>query len=144
MAAYADSSLLLKLYHQEPESLRAIATAQSCPHALPLTALHRLEITSSLRRLFGMGRMTATEAARALRLWRNDIRSGIYKTDSSSWQPVFARALRLSQRHSPSLLLRSLDLLHLAAALELGCDTLLSFDDRQRRAAQAEGMAVLP
>jgi predicted nucleic acid-binding protein len=39
---------------------------------------------------------------------------------------------------------RSLDLLHVATALEIGAMEFLSFDDRQRRTARAEGLNVLP
>jgi len=52
--------------------------------------------------------------------------------------------VNLSTRHTPTLGTRTLDLLHVAAALELGCTDFLSFDNRQRQAAQAEGLNVLP
>jgi predicted nucleic acid-binding protein len=39
---------------------------------------------------------------------------------------------------------RSLDLLHVAAAIESGCETLVSFDERQRQAAAKEGIEVIP
>jgi predicted nucleic acid-binding protein len=41
-------------------------------------------------------------------------------------------------------LVRSLDLLHVALALELGTSEFLTFDDRQRQAASAEGFKVIP
>jgi hypothetical protein len=37
-----------------------------------------------------------------------------------------------------------LDLMHVAAALNLHADLILSFDERQRKAAEAEGMRVGP
>jgi len=39
---------------------------------------------------------------------------------------------------------RSLDLMHAAAALLLGSETFLSFDERQRKAAKSEGLKVKP
>jgi predicted nucleic acid-binding protein len=39
---------------------------------------------------------------------------------------------------------RSLDLLHVAAALALEAKVFLSFDDRQRKAAASEGLQVKP
>lgn len=39
---------------------------------------------------------------------------------------------------------RTLDAIHLACALRAGCDTLVSFDTRQRAAAQSLGLEVIP
>jgi hypothetical protein len=46
------------------------------------------------------------------------------------------------ERKSASLGTRSLDLMHVAAAMLLEATALLSFDDRQRKAATAEGLGV--
>ena len=58
----------------------------------------------------------------------------------SAYFDVFARALELSARHAVTLLCRSLDVLHVAAALELGCSRFVSGDDRQLALAAAEGL----
>jgi predicted nucleic acid-binding protein len=39
---------------------------------------------------------------------------------------------------------RSLDLMHVAAAILLGAETFLSFDGRQKQVAEAEGLLVRP
>ena len=44
----------------------------------------------------------------------------------------------------PTVGTRSLDLLHVAAAVLLQADTFFSFDERQRQAAAGEGMTVKP
>ena len=44
----------------------------------------------------------------------------------------------------PTLGTRSLDLLHVAAALVLDTKVFFSFDDRQRKAAASEGLKVKP
>jgi predicted nucleic acid-binding protein len=143
-AAYADSSLLFKLYHFEPESPRAVQTVAAYTPGLLFTELHQLELGSSLRRLTGQGSLSPSEAARALRLLKADLHAGLYLQPSLDWPRVFAQAHRLSRLHSRADLARSLDLLHVACALELRATHFLSFDARQRRVAAAEGMAVLP
>ena len=45
---------------------------------------------------------------------------------------------------SASLGTRSLDLMHVAAAMLLEATAFLSFDHRQRKAAAAEGLGVFP
>ena len=59
-------------------------------------------------------------------------------------QRLYPKAIELAERHSATLGTRSLDLMHVAAALILGADLFLSFDERQRKAAEAEGLTVRP
>ena len=54
----------------------------------------------------------------------------------------FARDL--SDRHSEMIGCRTLDLLHVAAALSLGVKTFVTFDERQRAVAKLEGLTVKP
>lgn len=44
MMAYADSSLLLKLYLREPETPAALAAVRALAQPIAFTYLHRLEI----------------------------------------------------------------------------------------------------
>jgi predicted nucleic acid-binding protein len=57
---------------------------------------------------------------------------------------VLIRTLALTQKHTATTGTRSLDLIHIATALELGAADFLSLDNRQRQAASAEGLIVLP
>jgi predicted nucleic acid-binding protein len=47
---------------------------------------------------------------------------------------------KLSLDHSITLGSRSLDILHVAAALEFGCDNLITFDQKQERLAKEAGL----
>ena len=55
-----------------------------------------------------------------------------------------ATARELSDRYSPTVGTRSLDLLRVVAAVLLVWETFYSFDERQRQAAAGEGMTVKP
>jgi predicted nucleic acid-binding protein len=57
---------------------------------------------------------------------------------------VFMRAERLSAKYSAEIGTRSLDLWHVAAAIEAGCETFVSYDNRQRKAAELSGLHILP
>lgn len=144
MTAYADSSLLLKLYLREPETPSALAAVRAVAQPIAFTSLHRLEIANAIRRNAASRKVRLSQAVKAMRTLRLDMRGGFYTLPVLEWQAVFLRAHRLSQKHARRRLVRSLDLLHVAAALEIGATEFLTFDDRQRQTAQAEGLNVLP
>jgi hypothetical protein len=52
----------------------------------------------------------------------------------------YTKARELSKRHTCSMSCRSLDILHVAAALILCSKFFASFDERQRKLAAVEGM----
>jgi hypothetical protein len=52
--------------------------------------------------------------------------------------------MKLSTEYAARYLTRTLDVLHVAAALLLEAKTLASFDDRQRRLAAGVGLQLLP
>jgi hypothetical protein len=57
-------------------------------------------------------------------------------------EAAFIRAKALSRKITPSIGVRAVDLLHIAAALELGAESLYTFDQRQHQAAHAVGLTV--
>jgi predicted nucleic acid-binding protein len=56
----------------------------------------------------------------------------------------WAEAETISRAHTIRLNVRTLDVLHVAAARILGADEFLSFDVRQRALARATGLAIGP
>ncbi len=59
------------------------------------------------------------------------------------WNRVFASACELSAKHTATLLTRSLDLLHVAAAHAASCRVFVSADDCQLAVAKATGLKVV-
>ena len=80
-------------------------------------------------------------------LWQDveaDIASGFLVLTPVASDELHKKARQLSDRHTPTLGARSLDLLHIATALVLEAKEFFSFDDRQRKAAASEGLKVKP
>ncbi|OYW72140.1 MAG: hypothetical protein B7Z37_25780, partial [Verrucomicrobia bacterium 12-59-8] len=73
-----------------------------------------------------------------------DIAAARFEIVALDHAAVLARTLVLTQKHTATTGTRSLDLIHIATALEFGAVEFLSFDHRQRQAASAEGLNVIP
>jgi predicted nucleic acid-binding protein len=69
--------------------------------------------------------------------------SGVLHRTQPSWPAVFSAALRLSTAHSRTLGTRTLDLLHIAAALIIQAEEFITGDERQAKAAAKEGLNVV-
>lgn len=125
-AAYLDTSAFVKLVVVEPESAALRTRLQSWPDRASATLLR-------------------TETARALRRSGNDHLVGPARRLFAGMllirldEPLLDRAGDLGPAE-----LRSLDAVHLAAALSIGPDlgVLLTYDDRLRDAAISQGLTV--
>jgi hypothetical protein len=69
-----------------------------------------------------------------------DLDSGDLAETTLAWTEVLAKADELSEDHTSSLGVRSLDLLHVAAAVTLGAKTFITCDERQLMPARAAGL----
>jgi predicted nucleic acid-binding protein len=57
-----------------------------------------------------------------------------------AWSSCFDRALETLPVHSEKLGCRTIDLIHIAIAAQLDVDTFVTCDERQAKAAKAEGL----
>lgn len=142
MKVYFDSSALVKIYVSEAHSERARREAQAVPQ-LPLTWLHTLEVGNALRVLTGRKLLTAEEARGLLEQFEDDRQAQRLADAALDWPKVFHESVQLSRRHAARLLCRSLDILHVAAAVELGCKRFVSADERQLALAEAIGLTAV-
>jgi predicted nucleic acid-binding protein len=142
MKVYFDSSALVKIYVSEAHSERARREARAVPQ-LPLTWLHTLEVSNALRVLTGRKLLTAEEARGLLEQFEDDRQAQRLADAALDWPKVFHESVQLSRRHAARLLCRSLDILHVAAAVELGCKRFVSADERQLALAEAIGLKAV-
>ena len=140
---YVDSSALGTLYLHQPRSREMASWRGRIRGSLPVTHFGRTEIVNAISLAVHRGSLTPDRAAR---LWDHldaDFTDGHLQQADILWRAALNRARALSQIHTPRLGTRSLDVLHVACALELKLRHFLTFDGRQRRLAKAVGLKVI-
>jgi predicted nucleic acid-binding protein len=143
-AVYADTSALLKLYWREVDSAEAIAVLTGYEVPWVYSLLHEVELPNAVYLKRFRGECTAEQESEVLASMRRDLQTGRLRRSSSDPEAIFARAADLASKYSARLGTRSLDLLHVAAALECGSTDFVSYDARQRKVAAGEGLRVMP
>jgi predicted nucleic acid-binding protein len=141
---YADSSFLVSIYRQDGNHEAACAFLASRSPVLSFLPLHRVELRNALRFAETLGLITGVERRLAFKQIEQDMRDGLLVHVAVPWSDICRRADQLSERHMAKHGQRTIDLLHVAAALESGARTFLSFDQRQRGLARAAGLQVKP
>jgi PIN domain len=144
MLVFADTGFIGSLYLQESTSAAARAAIQSEPAVLPYTPLVALELRNAFNRAVQRGRITTAQRDAIWQDVETDIAGGFLMPTPVASGQLHDKARQLSDRHTPALGTRTLDLLHVAAALLLESKIFFSFDDRQRKAAAGEGLKVKP
>lgn len=144
MRIYFDSAIIAKLYVQELNSFAAVQlVAEDAPPGV-LTPWQELEVKNALRLKRFRQELTGVELAASLAAFDEDINSGRWRRSSCNLMSVHARAEELSAVHSAKLGCRTLDILHVAAALVMGTPEFASLDERQRELAGRSGLIVKP
>jgi len=110
---------------------------------LLITPLCELELVNALQLRLFRKELTAEEVRAAHAAVQSDISAGVYSLQPLSIG-VFEAAKRLSVKYVAGIGSRSLDVLHVAAALTMGAEILFSFDGKQRKLAKAAGLRVAP
>jgi predicted nucleic acid-binding protein len=144
MTPYFDTGVLVKAYVPEANSSDADALIRRMTPPIPLTHLHELEIRNALRLKRNRKEITEPELKAALKHLQSDIDSGFFERPIYHLPDVFREAEALSAKYSVTTGARSLDILHVAAALAIGAQEFVSFDKRQRAMASKAGLQVLP
>lgn len=141
MSVYADTSFLVSLYVLDVNSARADATMRRTNLPVAISALVELELTNAISmRLFRRELKTA-EAKAAYALVRKDIEDGVLESKPIP-NVAFERAKQIARRGTPRLGTRTIDVLHVALALEFRAEAFYTFDARQAKLAVAEGLAL--
>ena len=137
---YVDPSALLKLYIHDPESVGMSAWRGRVKGALTVTHHGRVEIINGICLAAFRKYITAEAMNDALTSFEEDFEEGRYIQADLLWRAALKRAVDLSRKHTPALGCRSLDVLHVASALELNLKNFLTFDRRQQKLASAAGI----
>jgi hypothetical protein len=101
-----------------------------------LSTLGELEVVNALELRIFRKEISHAQAQSSLDDFEKHLREGVF--DIRGFVDVFFdRARQLSRQTTAKLSTRTADLLHVAAALELGANYFYSFDQQQRKLAQA-------
>jgi predicted nucleic acid-binding protein len=101
-----------------------------------VSTLGELEVVNAFGLRVFRKEVSASQARESIIDFEKDLRDGALQLRGLS-DPIFERARQLSRQTTAKLGTRTADLLHVAAALELGADYLYSFDQKQRKLAQS-------
>ena len=143
-STYPDSSFLFSLVCKDSNSTAANIYMELTAEPLIFTPMHRIEARNALRNSVARGLITESDKRAAFRQLDVDLRNGLLVHTPIDWTNVFRRADDLSDQHASTDGQRTIDLLHVAFAIECGAQLFLSFDNRQRSLARAAGLKVNP
>ena len=144
MSIYADTGFVVALHKTETTSDRAAKIMKRLQAPVWLSPLGELELHNAFHLSVFRGEFDADAAALKQRWFQEDLSHGVFAIIPVPATTLYPKAIELADRHSAHLGTRSLDLMHVAAALLLQAATFLSFDERQRKAAKAEGLKIRP
>ncbi len=148
MKAYPDTSFLGALYRLQDNSAEAAAYFAAMPGPLEVTTLLLYEFRQAVRFQIRLHRHDASkgypraEGTKMLADLKADLVSGDVITIPAPWQQIHLAAGRLSELYTDASGHRSMDILHVATAMELGVKEFLTFDGNQKKLAEAEGLVV--
>ncbi|MBI4663245.1 MAG: PIN domain-containing protein [Verrucomicrobia bacterium] len=153
MRPYADSNFFSRFYLRVSGSEETVSlltrAAEARSEPLPVTWLHRMETLNAFQlyvfagRVGGQARVTPEQAAAAHATFQADMAQPTFlRSVQLSLQDLEAQFEELALRHTATHGFRTYDLLHIASALVLDCDTFWSFDPKASRLAGLEGLRV--
>ena len=144
MRVYADTSFLFALMLRDANSAAAGAYLRTHRQPLPFTDLQRFELRNALRLAVFRYNADPVAAKAALAQIERDLEAGDLVETPLSWTDALQEADRIGEKHTATLGVRTIDLLHVGAALSLGAKDFLTFDTRQLACAKAAGFRVGP
>lgn len=138
MSIYADTSFAVSLYVPDAHSSAAELRMASRPR-LWLTPLHVAEWIHAIERHVFQKRLSRREAEQIYADFERDRAAGVW-VEVSLPESAFEVCAELARRHVARIGNRTLDTLHVASALQLMAERFWTFDERQAKLAQAEGL----
>ena len=141
MSVYADTSFLVSLYVLDVNSARADAVMRRTNLPIVISPLGELELTNAISLRLFRRELKATQAKAAYTLVHKDIEDGVLEIKPIP-SAAFERAKQIARRGTPRLGTRTLDVLHVALALQFGADVFYTFDTRQAKLAAAQGLGL--
>lgn len=141
MTSCVDASFLFSLYVLDANSARASAKMRRAALPLFLTDIGKIEILNAVGLRLSRKELRPLEAKKVYALFREDAERGIVQIVPLP-AAAYEQAERIARTHTPQLGTRTLDVLHVAAALILQADAFYTFDQKQAALASAVGLRL--
>lgn len=107
--------------------------------SLWITPLNHSELAHAISQYVFRGKLSPPEAQQAWADFQQDCAQGIWNF-SNLPETTWETSISLARRHGPAFVVRTLDSLHVACALELKAERFWTYDERQARLAEAVGL----
>jgi len=143
LKVYFDTGLLLKLYLTEQNSPDAIALIQSHGSPICFCGLQQTELRNAIYRKCGRGEITQRQLARTLKDIQADMDGGVLEIPDVEWREVWRKADQITAKYALATQCRTLDVLHVAVAMQLDIKTFGTTDARQIMVARKVGLKVI-
>lgn len=150
MKIYADTNFFTYLYFEDGGSGSADSLLRHERPLLPITWLTRLEVINAFEQSVHTGfgqaqaRVSAELAAACQQQFRDDLTQGLaMRLVNVPMADITAKFEELALRHTAKHGFRTYDILHVAAALVLKCETFWSFDKKASKLAKLEGLKII-
>lgn len=136
---YLDTSAFIKLYIREErsEAVNAIVVGQDEP--LPVWFLHTLEMRNAFNLKLFRKELTQADVDNMVKLFHDRMHAGVYAAPRLDIGELAATAIQFTG-HTRHIGCRSLDILHVAAAVRVGAELFVTSDERQRQLAETVGL----
>ena len=142
---YCDTSFLGALYLPEdvfePAARHITANWDT---SIPFPWLTEIELCNAVYRGLGRKLYTKGTCSAILRQISTDKAAGILLPRELDSAALLKGAMDLAKQFTATHQCRTLDILHVVAALEFKANTMASFDNRQRQLAASVGLILLP
>jgi predicted nucleic acid-binding protein len=132
---------LVSLYSPDAHSARAAHIVRRLNPVVLLTPLGELELANALELRLFRKEANPTAIHTAQTMIQEHVQAGFFSLRGMP-MTAYERARRMARRHSAQLGVRTLDILHVTCAILLRAERFLTFDERQRKLALAEGLKV--
>lgn len=143
MGPFFDTGVALKLVLAEAVSPTVLAYVKRRRLSIPTTRLVELEMETALNALAFRGAITAAELKASRALIARMTVQGKFVPTGIPMDDIVLESLRLSPQIALKTGCRTLDLMHIASALLLGCPEFVSTDQRQLKAAKLAGLKTI-
>lgn len=143
MDAYYDTGTLAPLYVEEAFSSTINAWVAGRVEPIPLNQFQRLELENAMRQKVFRGEIDDERLARILTDVGEDLERGRLVVRPANWIRALDQARVIGERVTAKTGCRTLDLIHVAIAVQWGCSVFVSADERQLAAAKTQGLRAV-